>query len=45
VGRLAAKLMGKAPSQQLAGGLRRFKQLMEAGEIPTTAGQPSARAA
>jgi uncharacterized membrane protein len=35
-----AKLFGEAPSQQVAEDLRRFKSLIEAGEIPTTAGQP-----
>ncbi len=36
-----AKLFGEEPSKQLRDDLRRFKQLMEAGEIPTTAGQPA----
>lgn len=43
-GRLAAeiaKLFGEEPDQQLQEDLRRFKAIMEAGEIPTTAGQPS----
>jgi uncharacterized membrane protein len=31
---------GKTPSQVIREGLRRFKQLMETGEIPTTEGQP-----
>jgi uncharacterized membrane protein len=35
-----ARLFGKAPSQQLRDDLRRFKQVMEAGETPTTEGQP-----
>ena len=35
-----AKLFGEEPSQQIEEDLRRFKQIMEAGEIPTTAGQP-----
>lgn len=41
-GRLAAliaKLTGEEPSQQVAEALRRFKALMEAGEIPTIEGQ------
>lgn len=43
VGALVAKLFGEEPSQQVAGDLRRFKNIMEAGEIPTTEGQPSGR--
>ncbi|MBD2460309.1 SRPBCC family protein [Oscillatoria sp. FACHB-1407] len=39
-----AKLFGEEPEQQLGDELRRFKQLMEAGEIATTEGQPSCRA-
>lgn len=42
-GRIAAllgKLTGEEPEQQVAEALRRFKALMEAGEIPTTEGQP-----
>lgn len=38
-----AKLFGEAPEQQLRDELHRFKQLMEAGEIATTEGQPSCR--
>jgi uncharacterized membrane protein len=41
VGATVAKLFGEEPNQQVAGDLRRFKNIMEAGEIPTTAGQPS----
>ena len=33
VGRLMAKLMGKDPSQQVGGDLRRFKQVLETGEV------------
>jgi uncharacterized membrane protein len=40
VGATLAKLFGEAPEQQIEEDLRRFKQQMEAGEIPTTAGQP-----
>jgi uncharacterized membrane protein len=36
-----AKLFGEEPSQQVEEDLRRFKHLMEAGEIPTIAGQPA----
>ena len=37
---LLAKLSGKEGEQQVSGTLRRFKALMEAGEIPTIEGQP-----
>jgi Predicted integral membrane protein len=36
---LLAKLSGEEPEQQVAEALRRFKALMEGGEIPTTEGQ------
>lgn len=39
-----AKLFGEEPKQQIGDDLRRFKMLMEAGEIATTEGQPSGRA-
>ncbi|HYD78913.1 MAG TPA: SRPBCC family protein [Paucimonas sp.] len=42
-GALAAKLFGADPERQLDDDLRRFKQLLETGEIPTTVGQPSGR--
>lgn len=35
-----AKLFGEEPEQQIGDELRRFKMLMEAGEIATTEGQP-----
>lgn len=35
-----AKLFGEEPSQQVQDDLRRLKHLMEAGEVPTTEGQP-----
>lgn len=35
-----AKAFGEAPEQQLKEDLRRFKQLLETGEIATTDGQP-----
>jgi uncharacterized membrane protein len=38
-----AKLVRKDPGSFVAEALRRFKALMEAGEIPTTAGQPVGR--
>lgn len=39
IGSRAAKLFGEEPSIQIEDDLRRFKRLMEAGEIPTTDGQ------
>jgi uncharacterized membrane protein len=44
LGATVAKLLGEEPKGQLAEDLRRFKQLMEAGEIITTEGQPAGRA-
>jgi uncharacterized membrane protein len=38
-----AKLMGRDPHAEAREDLRRFKQLIETGEIPTTRGQPSGR--
>jgi len=38
-----AKLFGEEPEQQIGDELRRFKQLMEAGELATTEGQSSGR--
>ncbi len=40
-GALIARLFGEEPSQQIDEDLRRFKWLIETGEIPTTIGQPS----
>ncbi|MBW4673840.1 MAG: SRPBCC family protein [Desmonostoc geniculatum HA4340-LM1] len=40
IGDAIAKLFGEAPEQQLGDDLRRFKMLMETGEIATTEGQP-----
>ncbi len=40
LGSAIAWMFGKEPSQTVREALRHFKQLMEAGEIPTTAGQP-----
>jgi uncharacterized membrane protein len=34
------RLLGDAPERQVEEDLRRFKEVMEAGEIPTIAGQP-----
>ena len=39
----AAKVIGKVPKRQVREDLRRFKQIIESGEIPTTRGQPSGR--
>ena len=43
LGAAVARLFGEEPSQTVREDLRRFKQLMETGEIPTTEGQPSGR--
>jgi uncharacterized membrane protein len=43
LGALVARLLGEHPSHQLDEDLRRFKQLVETGRIPTTTGQPSGR--
>jgi uncharacterized membrane protein len=40
LGALVAKLTGDEAKQQVADALRRFKALMETGEMPTTEGQP-----
>lgn len=40
-GATVAWLFGEEPSQQIEGDLRRLRSILEAGEIPTTAGQPS----
>jgi uncharacterized membrane protein len=42
-GRWLQRLMGTEPRQQLTRDLHRLRQLLEAGEIATTAGQPAAR--
>ncbi len=39
-GAALAKLFGEEPSQQVQEDLRKFKQIAEAGEVPTTQGQP-----
>lgn len=44
VGEGVARLLHNVPVQQLAEDLRRFKQIMEAGEIATTRGQPTSSA-
>ena len=40
IGATVAWLLGHEPSQTIREDLRRFKQLMEVGEVSTTAGQP-----
>lgn len=40
IGAAVASLFGSAPEQEIREDLRRFKQLMETGEIATTRGQP-----
>lgn len=40
LGDLVARLMGESPSRTVREDLRRVKQLLETGEISTTAGQP-----
>ena len=44
LGDFIASLAGRGTEQQLAEDLRNVKRLLEAGEIPTIAGQPSGRA-
>jgi len=43
VGLLIAKLFGKQPELELDGELHRLKNMIEAGEIPTSSGQPTGR--
>jgi uncharacterized membrane protein len=43
LGAAVAWLFGEEPNRQVREDLRRFKSLLEAGEIPTTTGQPSGR--
>jgi uncharacterized membrane protein len=43
-GRAVIALLGEDPETRIREDLRRFKQLAEAGEVPTTHGQPSGRA-
>jgi uncharacterized membrane protein len=40
VGAAVARLLGRDPATEIREDLRQFKQLLEAGEVPTTAGQP-----
>lgn len=39
MGHMLARLFGRSPQEQIREDLRRFKQYMETGEVPTTAGQ------
>ena len=43
IGSIIAKIFGEEPDIQIREDLRRLKQIMEAGEVPTTQGQPSGR--
>jgi uncharacterized membrane protein len=43
MGAAFAKMFGREPEQQIREDLRRFKELMETGEIATVVGQPSGR--
>jgi uncharacterized membrane protein len=43
LGATVAKLFGRAPEQEVEEDLRRFKQMMETGEIITTVGQSAGR--
>ncbi|MBS1914047.1 MAG: SRPBCC family protein [Bacteroidetes bacterium] len=45
VGVLLAKLLGENPSHHLNEDMKRLKQLMETGEVPTVEGQPHGRQA
>src|SRR4051812_9185711 len=40
VGKWVAALFGKNPASEIKEDLRRFKRVMETGEVPTTEGQP-----
>ena len=40
VGAAVAKLLGRDPGTEIREDLRQFKQILEAGEVPTTVGQP-----
>lgn len=41
IGAFAAKLTGLEPEQEVAESVRRFKALLECGEVPVNEGQPS----
>lgn len=40
IGKVVARLFGEEPEQQIAGDLRRFKQVMELGEVVRSEGSP-----
>ena len=42
-GVLLTKLIGESPEQRIQSDLRRWKQLIETGEVPTTEGQSHGR--
>jgi uncharacterized membrane protein len=44
IGRVLAKMMGRAPEQEVRADLYRFKQIMETGQVTSTEGQPAGRA-
>lgn len=44
IGARLARFLREEPEHQIREDLRRFKQWMEAGEVPTTEGQPTGRA-
>jgi len=44
LGTLAARMTGQDAATEVREDLRRFKQLLEAGEVATTEGQPRGRA-
>jgi uncharacterized membrane protein len=43
IGAAVAQLFAKGPQHQIKNDLRRWKQLVETGEVPTTEGQPHGR--
>jgi uncharacterized membrane protein len=43
IGAAIARIFGEEPEQQVREDLRRFRQVMETGEVPTTEGQPAGR--
>ena len=43
LGSAVAWMFGEEPTQTVREDLRRFKQVMEAREVPTTVGQPQGR--
>jgi len=43
LGSFVARLFGENPEQQVRDDLRRFKEIVEAGEVPSVAGQPHGR--